>query len=353
MHCIGKLYGYLCDDQDCGERKFICNKPFLGIIVAILGICLWYVRRIKSKAIRVISVDVADNDINTNTMNKSQIHTNTTEMATVGSPSNPSTLMLNMVPDSSAQQPDNMNEGHDPKYSLGEDLDDSSSSSRGNAMYTKNTKSTAGNVMLTPSLSPAPKNMQQIPDSSPMNWNRDSDDDLYKQPKETLGGLDTPLQMTPERNPNQHQVQDQNDHQELDVPHIVDDGFYARCIADYNASDEDQLNIKGNQIVFIMKELESGWWYAIDDDNNDGWIPSNYVEKLNQELEQQLQERKRGSTYDYGDNYATNLDKYLNYSLPPEIVPMVIANMVTNDNDDSDDNYSDNANQHKITATAE
>ena len=332
-------------DNDLLVGILIAAVFFLGIIVAILGICLWYVRRIKSRAIRVISVDAVDNDINANT-NKAGMHTNTTEMATVGSPSNPSTLMLNMVPNSSAQQPDNVNEGQDPKYSLGEDLEDSSSSSRGNAMYTANTKSTTpGNIMLTPSF--LPKNKQQIPDRSPINENRDSDDDLYREPKETLGGLDTPLQMTPEMNA--------KDQQELDVPHIVDDGFYARVIADYNASDEDQLDIKQNQIVFIMKELESGWWYAIDDSNNDGWIPSNYVEKLNQELEQQHQARKRGSTYDYGDNFATNLDKYLNYSLPPQIVPMVVANMVTNDNDDSDDNYSnsDNANHHKMTATAE
>ena len=96
--------------------------------------------------------------------------------------------------------------------------------------------------------------------------------------------------------------------------------------------------------------MKNGWWYGVDNDRNDGWIPSNYVQRL----KDKDRRTKDGVKFVYGNNYNdTNLDKYLNYSLPPEIVPMVIANMVTNDNDDSDDNYSDNANHHKITATAE
>ena len=111
----------------------------------------------------------------------------------------------------------------------------------------------------------------------------------------------------------------------VELASIDNAGFYVKCIAHYVASDEDQLNLEEGEIIFIMKTLDSGWWYGIDSNDNDGWIPSNYVKRLEESQEQQQQARKNGSLYVYGNNYATNLDKYLNYALPPKVVPMVVS----------------------------
>ena len=107
-----------------------------------------------------------------------------------------------------------------------------------------------------------------------------------------------------------------------DGENVDQNGFYVKCIADYVASDQDQLSLKENQVIFVMKELKNGWWYGVDNERNDGWIPSNYVQRLKDEEKQ----TNDGATFVYGNNYNdTNLDKYLNYSLPPEIVPMIVT----------------------------
>ena len=103
----------------------------------------------------------------------------------------------------------------------------------------------------------------------------------------------------------------------VNMDNIGQDGFYVKCIANYIASDEDQLNLEKGELVYVLKCADSGWWYGFDGNDNDGWLPSNYVERLDEE-----QDIQPGSEYVYGDNYATNLDKYLKYSLPPEIVPI-------------------------------
>ena len=112
-------------------------------------------------------------------------------------------------------------------------------------------------------------------------------------------------------------------------------GFYVRCLADYIASDEDQLNFEEGQMLYIMRVVDSGWWFGIDDMDNDGWIPSNYVERI-----EEIADDQRSALVDvHEDTYKMNLDKYLNYSLPAEIVPVLVTSMAS----DSEDELSEDS----------
>eukprot|EP01084_Bolivina_argentea_P129214 228240_1 len=91
---------------------------------------------------------------------------------------------------------------------------------------------------------------------------------------------------------------------------------------DYMAVDEDQLNMKENEIFFIMKILESGWCYAVEENGNDGWIPSNYLKEYNLDLDKK---QKQDITNDKMDNYAVNKNKYLDMILPPDVIPAVVV----------------------------
>ena len=74
---------------------------------------------------------------------------------------------------------------------------------------------------------------------------------------------------------------------------------FMRGIANYVATDEGQLRF----ILYILKMVESGWWYGIDDSDNDEWLPSSQVEILDEEpLDDKV--------YNYGDNYAVNLSLF-------------------------------------------
>ena len=157
-----------------------------------------------------------------------------------------------------------------------------------------------------------------------MNEEIDSSDNeiMYEQNNVTTKGIDV------ESNDgiSSHEVELMNIDKDMN-------GFHVRCLADYIASDEDQLEFEEGQILYILRIVDSGWWFGIDDKDNDGWIPSNYVERIDKTEENR---QRSDSAYVYGDNYTTNLQKYLNYSLPAEIVPILVTNMAS----DSDDEFS-------------
>jgi len=56
--------------------------------------------------------------------------------------------------------------------------------------------------------------------------------------------------------------------------------FQCRAINDYYASVTDELDLKEGQHYTIMQTSPSGWWYAVNDDGEDGWVPSNYLERI-------------------------------------------------------------------------
>jgi len=59
-----------------------------------------------------------------------------------------------------------------------------------------------------------------------------------------------------------------------------DEEFTCRAINDYYASVTDELDLKEGQDYTIMQTSPSGWWYAVNADGEDGWVPSNYLERL-------------------------------------------------------------------------
>jgi flagellar motor protein MotB len=59
--------------------------------------------------------------------------------------------------------------------------------------------------------------------------------------------------------------------------------FRCRAINDYYASVTDELDLKEGAYYTIMQTSPSGWWYAVNDDGEDGWVPSNYLERVDDE----------------------------------------------------------------------
>merc|ERR1712187_1049497 len=142
---------------------------------------------------------------------------------------------------------------------------------------------------------------------------------------------------------------DQND--ENDEELYNNKGFYVRVLADYIDEDEEQLDLKQDGILFIIQTTESGWWYGIDEDGLDGWIPSNYVTRCNvrrQTKQQTKQTERRNKETDDGQMYVlftelmdksynniinNNLMNQININkfgkMPPRICP-VMTNTTTN-----------------------
>ena len=65
------------------------------------------------------------------------------------------------------------------------------------------------------------------------------------------------------------------------------DDFYCEALTDYFGNG-DELDLKEGDIYLVIQESQSGWWYAIDSDGIDGWAPSNYLNKLNDNEQERL-----------------------------------------------------------------
>jgi len=135
---------------------------------------------------------------------------------------------------------------------------------------------------------------------------------------------------------------------------IVEGGscrFYVRAITDWEPSEEDQLNLTNDQIFCIVYTTESGWWYGIDKEGNDGWLPSNYVNKMSTN---EVEELKRPSSFDDDEDVCIDLltpqmdESYNNIqsnpykfdNLPPTIPPVKLT-MITAGDDSSSSSSDD------------
>merc|ERR1712113_37777 len=123
--------------------------------------------------------------------------------------------------------------------------------------------------------------------------------------------------------------------------------FYCRAIMDYIGGDEDQLDLKENGIFYILEVMESGWWFGIDENGNDGWMPSNYLEKCSLSEQKEIRRQQKQQT-DIGDlignkmdNYLLNVDKYLNIVLPPIVSIENVGNINTDNGLDEFSSSSD------------
>eukprot|EP01084_Bolivina_argentea_P183310 316344_1 len=61
---------------------------------------------------------------------------------------------------------------------------------------------------------------------------------------------------------------------------MADEEFTCRAISDYYKSVTDELDLKEGQQYTIMQTSPSGWWYAVNADSEDGWVPSTYLERI-------------------------------------------------------------------------
>lgn len=54
----------------------------------------------------------------------------------------------------------------------------------------------------------------------------------------------------------------------------------------FDATEDSELSINVGQVLTIYKQDDSGWWYAKDDDDNEGFVPFNYVESIKDDPDQ-------------------------------------------------------------------
>ncbi|ETO20977.1 hypothetical protein RFI_16228 [Reticulomyxa filosa] len=60
----------------------------------------------------------------------------------------------------------------------------------------------------------------------------------------------------------------------------MEEEFRCRAINDYYASVADELDLREGCEYVIMQVSPSGWWYAVDENGEDGWVPSNYLVRI-------------------------------------------------------------------------
>eukprot|EP01083_Nonionella_stella_P062209 161809_1 len=73
----------------------------------------------------------------------------------------------------------------------------------------------------------------------------------------------------------------------------TEEEFYVRAITDYYGVAADELDLKESAIYTVIQTTSSGWWYAIDEDGIDGWVPSNYLDRVSDEEQIALKEQHR------------------------------------------------------------
>eukprot|EP01083_Nonionella_stella_P072931 196860_1 len=74
---------------------------------------------------------------------------------------------------------------------------------------------------------------------------------------------------------------------------MTEQEFFVRAITDYYGVAADELDLKEGGVYTVIQTTESGWWYAIDEDGIDGWVPSNYLDKVSDAEQAQLREEHR------------------------------------------------------------
>merc|ERR1712130_637289 len=120
-------------------------------------------------------------------------------------------------------------------------------------------------------------------------------------------------------------------------------GFYVKAVANRTATGEDQLDLNVNALFYILQTFDSGWWFGLNENGNDGWMPSNYLQRCTvDEVEEIKQQQKQQTNIgdlleDEMDNYLANVDKYLSIMLPARIVPPTIATPESTSNDGESD----------------
>ena len=51
------------------------------------------------------------------------------------------------------------------------------------------------------------------------------------------------------------------------------------AIFDYDARTKDDLTIRKSDLLEVVQRKSNAWWKAINENGQEGWIPSNFVAK--------------------------------------------------------------------------
>eukprot|EP01083_Nonionella_stella_P296912 1008516_1 len=61
---------------------------------------------------------------------------------------------------------------------------------------------------------------------------------------------------------------------------LQDDEFECIAINDYSPRATDELDLVQDRKYTIIQTSSSGWWYAVNENGKEAWVPSNYLERI-------------------------------------------------------------------------
>ena len=70
-----------------------------------------------------------------------------------------------------------------------------------------------------------------------------------------------------------------NHQQQTPPPEDTDPFIVVRALYPYHSEDTTALSFQQNDLIQVVAQLESGWWYGFCHDAR-GWFPSNFVEEI-------------------------------------------------------------------------
>ncbi|KAF9386834.1 hypothetical protein CPC16_007364, partial [Podila verticillata] len=82
-----------------------------------------------------------------------------------------------------------------------------------------------------------------------------------------------PLSTTTLGHPHNHHQQ------QTPPPEDIDPFIVVRALYPYHSEDTTALSFQQNDLIQVVAQLESGWWYGFCHDAR-GWFPSNFVEEI-------------------------------------------------------------------------
>jgi len=56
--------------------------------------------------------------------------------------------------------------------------------------------------------------------------------------------------------------------------------FRARVKFDYDAEEDSEVSIKAHEEILVLQVNENGWWFSRTQEGLTGWVPSNFLEKI-------------------------------------------------------------------------
>lgn len=60
--------------------------------------------------------------------------------------------------------------------------------------------------------------------------------------------------------------------------------FKAKALFDFNAQASNEMNLTAHTVYTIHEINDAGWWHATNSDGLHGWVPSNYMKRLDPEV---------------------------------------------------------------------